>query len=573
MFEQKQQNLFSKPTQVQKTASVMDTTNPFLNNVVKNQSKGINPQGSIKLSTTGSAFVDQFAKATDYRKARSFQEISADMSNLWAKNPMLTLALTFYFRMITRMVTLWHGVKTSTTQRGQGLKHEGVFRMIWIAVNQPTTFWKNIPLFIAIGSWKDIIVMLSYDLQYNGWKGRKLDWDLFGKLILAGLENPNSSELLKKYLPTIRPNSKCNTLESQADNIIAKWICSLLFGAGEGVDSLKASHYKKYRKLKSSGTAHEWQQLISQNRMFEIDFNTIHGRALAQLVSGKFLANNKLEDAYQKWIEQQPVAKYTGYVYELLAPVKSGYSNNSLKKYQEETINKQFYGLLETAKKGMNQNSSLLVVVDSSSSMTAPVPGTKVSSYDVAKAMALFFSYLLKGPFEKAWMEFNGNATLKFWKGNTPVENLQNDRSEAYGSTDLQSVTRVFMDMKRQGVEEEFFPTGILCVSDGCFNSTGRNQSNYDTIISGLKKAGFSSSFIKNFKVIFWDIPNNYYGGNTYRFEDFADREGLFHMSGLDPAAVAFITGVEGKDKPLPKSSEELFLAAMDQEVLNLLEI
>ena len=46
------------------------------------------------------------------------------------------------------------------------------------------------------------------------------------------------------------------------------------------------------------------------------------------------------------------------------------------------------------------------------------------------------------------------------------------------------------------------------------------------------------------------------------------------HISGLDGAVVAFITGtVVQKNKPLPKTSEELFLAAMDQEVLNMLEV
>jgi hypothetical protein len=49
-------------------------------------------------------------------------------------------------------------------------------------------------------------------------------------LILVGLENPNHSELIKKYLPQIKSNSQCTTLEAQADNLIGKWICSLLFG-------------------------------------------------------------------------------------------------------------------------------------------------------------------------------------------------------------------------------------------------------------------------------------------------------------------------------------------------------
>lgn len=564
MFNSKKEKLFTtsatKPNQFIKAA---------LKESVKTNSLG---NGALKYTTTNSDFVDQFANATNYRNPRSYQEIEKDMSLLWSQNELNTVSLTFYLRMITRTVQLPDGTKTSTTQRGQGLKHEGIFRMMWFAINKPDIFWSNINLFISIASWKDIIVLLSYDLQYHGWENRVLDWNKFGQLLLSGLENPNVSELVKKYLPAIKSNSKCKTLESQADNIIAKWICSLLFGGKTTEDNYK--NYSKYRKLKSSGTAHQWQQLISQGKLLSIDFNTVHGRALAQLVSGKFLANNKLEEVYQTWIVSKPIAKYTGYVYELLQPVKTGYRNSILKPYQVDTINKQFYGIIENAKTGMNPNDSgLLVVVDSSSSMVDEVAGTKATSYDIAKSMALYFSYLLKGVFSDTYMEFNDKAGLIKWKGKTPVEKLQNDSCQAYGNTNFQSVAKTFSDLLSQGVPESDFPTGILCVTDGCFNSVGDNKTNFSTLKTNLLNAGFSKIYVDNFKVVLWDIPNGYYGGTPQTaFEDFADAPNLFHISGLDGSAIAFLTGVNGKTTT-PKNSQELFEAAMDQEILKLITI
>ena len=569
MFDSKLTNLFTENEKTgNKKTSVMSTDNKFLKAALKETNSTTElGNGAKKYTTTGSDFVDQFANATNYRNPRNYSDVSTDMSVLWEQNPKMALSLTFYLRMITRQVQYADGSKSSVVQRGQGLKHEGIFRMMWVAINHPDVFWDNIPLFISIGSWKDIILMLSYDLQYNGWKNRALDWNKFSHLIMAGLENPNTSELLKKYLPQIKANNKCKTVESQADNMIAKWICSFLF------DGEKISNYRKYRLLKSSGTAHEWQKLISQRKMFNINFDTIHGRALAQLVSSKFLAKNGLETKYEEWIKSKPVAKYTGYVYELLAPVQSGYRPNELKSYQEYTINKQFYGMIEQAEKDMDTNSSLLVVVDTSSSMTSKVPGTNTTSYNVAKSMALYFSYLLKGKFNKAWMEFNDNATLKFWKGETPVECLQNDRSEAYGSTNFMSVANVFYDLKMQGVPENEFPTGILCVSDGCFDSLSSNRTNFNEFIAFLRKAGFSKEYVDNFKVILWDIPNYFYGCKPQTaFEDFADTPNLYHISGLDGSVVAFING-DGKEKKTPKTSEELFLSAMNQESLNKLVI
>lgn len=545
-------------------------TNTFLKQGYKQSAKTKSfGNGAVKFITTGNDFVDQFGKVSQYKAQRPFQEISKDTQLLWSQNKFMALCFIFYIRIITRKVTLSDGKCTKTTQRGQGLKHEGIFRMMWVALNDPEVFWKNIPLFISIGSWKDIIAMLSYDLQYNGWKNRVLDWDSFGKLILAGLENSNTTNLVKKYLPQIKANKQCKTLEAQADNIIAKWLCSLLFGAKEN----QYGFYKQYRKMKVSGTAHKWQQLISRGQHNLIDFNTVHGRALAQLVSGKYLKNQHLEEVYEKWIMNKPVAKYTGYVYELLSPVKNGYDNVNLKRYQKETINKQFYGLIETAKQGMLPNDSgLMVVVDTSSSMTSNVPGTKMSSYDVAKSMALYFSYLLKGVFSKSWMEFNDSAVLKKWAGNNPVDNLQNDNSEAYGSTNFQSVTKLFVSLFKKGVPISDFPKGILCLSDGCFNHAGGNKTNREKMLKVFEKEGFPKDYINNFKIILWDIPNSYYGTPQTTFEEFADAPNLFHISGLDGSAVAFITGVEAQ-KYEPKTNEELFAAAMNQEIMGLLSV
>lgn len=47
--------------------------------------------------------------------------------------------------------------------------------------------------------------------------------------------------------------------------------------------------YRRYARLKSSGTAHEWQQLISKGKYDLIRFETIHGRALTILARSKFL--------------------------------------------------------------------------------------------------------------------------------------------------------------------------------------------------------------------------------------------------------------------------------------------
>src|SRR5574344_663192 len=99
------------------------------------------------------------------------------MKELWDIDPMYTLKLLFYIRLITRKIKFHNGTETSKVQKGAGLRHEAFMRMLWLAVNHSETFYKNLPLFITIGSWKDIIQLISYDLQYHGWDNKVLDFD------------------------------------------------------------------------------------------------------------------------------------------------------------------------------------------------------------------------------------------------------------------------------------------------------------------------------------------------------------------------------------------------------------
>lgn len=529
--------------------------------------------GAKKYTTTGDPFVDQFGKASNYRKPRTFAEVSKDMETLWNTNPRLAVCMVFYLRMITRVVQFFTGEKTETSQKGQGLKNEGMMRMLWIAMHHPDTFYKNISLYISVASWKDIFQMLQLDLEYHTWKDKKLDWSKFGKLLVAGLNNPNTSELVKKYMPQIKSKGAINTTAALAKTMTAKWLCSVIFGGKQ--DDYR--NYKNYRQLKSSGTAHSWQKLISQRAFEDINFDTIHGRALAQLANGKFLNNHNLTARYNKWIESKPTAKYTGYVYELFQPLgtRSRMSTRALQKHQISTINKQFLELVDKAQ-GQAGTSRLIGVLDSSASMFALAHGTKVSAYSVGKSMCLFLSYMLKDtPFANHFLEFSNETTMKQWKGNTPIEQMVNETSSEVAGTNFQSVPKHFVKMLKAGVPESEFPTGIVCFSDGCFNQSGKknNKTNFVKLKQRLLKGGFSKKYVDNFLVILWDIPNSWYSskGQT-SFEGSADTPSLIHVSGLDPSAIALVTGAKSVDD-IPKTSEEMMNAALSQEVMQMIEV
>lgn len=146
----------------------------------------------------------------------------------------------------------------------------------------------------------------------------------------------------------------------------------------------------------------------------------------------------------------------------------------------------------------------------------------------------------------------------------------------------LPDIIDLLISIKRKGVPESDFPTGLLLISDNELDPAKRgwkatrtnDSSNFQVAIDRLRQAGFSNEYVSNFKLIMWDIPNYCYGkGNKVKFEDFADAPNFFYMSGYDPSAVSFIMGGNKPEAKIPTNAEELMRVALNQELLNRLVI
>lgn len=570
MFNSKKKQLFDI-SEKETSENKLITQDPFLRAAIKSDTV-LSGNLSDKIKTMGSSFLDQFASASKYKEPRSYADISKDMSTLWGKDPLLTIKFTVYLRLITRIPTILNGDKLEKSHKGQGLKHESIMRMIWLFVNHPKEFIDNLNIFVIAGSWKDLITMMKYDAMYNG-HDHSFDWNILIEFIKEGLMNPETSNLIRKYLPTIRTKKKCTTIEAQANNVVAKALCHSFFG-GKEYDN-PGRFYRLYRKTKSSGTAHEWQQLISKRRFKDINFGTIAGRALQKLVNSKFLENQGLEKKYESWLDTQPTAKYTGYVYELFAPFQGVYNAIlPIKPYQKKTINAQFQELLNKAELKTEDN-SFICVLDSSMSMSSAADGTTTHAYTVAKTMTLFFSELLKGRFHEHYFEFSSDTELRKFEGETYYDKYVNSDSRINANTNFISVADKFVEiLKSETLLEDDFPKGILCLTDGEFDRTHdftRKNTELDKFRKKLLNGGFSKEFVKNFKIVLWDIPNGYYGKSEVKFEALGDEANTFHIGGLDGSIVSFLIEGEVKDgkAQTPQSTEELFLAAMNQELMN----
>ena len=579
MFNTKKTSLYAEKSKASVQPDVLaKDANIFEQEMYAQQHTTYSENGAMKLITTGNPLVDDFGRLGMYRAPRGVNRTFETMERLYAVDPLLAVKEMAYLRLITRDIK--YQTETFKAQRGQGLRSEFLSRLMWLVIHHKATFQKNLLLFISIGSWQDFFDLLELDLSYihNG-RNHVLDWNWMLAFLANYLQDSEQCNLIKKYLPQIKNAKRCTTLHSQCTNYIAKKIANYLF-EGE-----KDRIYAQYRHLKASGTAHQWQQAISRKDFANINFNAIAGRALQKLTNSKFLENQGLEKKFEKWMEAQPIAKFTGYPYELFKNIATGYCSTwncktiNLKNYQKMAINKQFMSLIETAKQNMNRDSKFICAIDTSGSMTEDATGTGISAAVVAKSMAVYFSYLLEGKFANTFLEFEDRCAIHSFKGSTPLEKFQTHCGSNWGSTNFLSVADLFCNLKNKGYKEEDFPTGVICVSDGEFGPSNRyyygesnpEASNFNMFLQKLRNAGFSEEFVSNFKLVLWDVPR----GQSPKFEALANRENFFYMSGFDPAGIAFLTGKEMHDKTLaaPKTAEELFYVAMDQEILNRIEL
>ena len=511
-------------------------------------------EGAVKYATTGNEFVDEFGSLARYKKPREYDEVANTCMRLWQIDPLEFLKITFYLRLISRAPKLFNG-KQLDKHVGQGLKAEFRMRMFWLAEQHPETFNKNLEFIITVGSWNDIFEILGLDLAYNGRK-HGFNWIQTLRFIHNGLISNTQTNLVRKYLPTVRSNKYRTTLQQEINSVIGSTIAHYMF---------KTNPLKYYRMMKSGGTAHEWQQHISQRHYYKIDFNRVPGRVLEWFArtnetGTSFVERHGLSAKFNEWLDSQSIAKFTGYPYELFA-----HCNTPIEK---KLVHKQFEQLLQN----MDDIPNFIVGLDISGSMTSKAIGCNMSAYNVGKAIALYYSMHLKGKLKGYFMTFSDHAKLEKFEGETYADMFNNYNAGYFGSTNPVDMAHLICKLHTAyGVPEMNMPKGCLLISDGEFQRYG-NSTTFNKFKEVLATT-FSERFVNDFKLVLWDIPNSYYGNTTPKFETQASTTNFYQISGFDPAALKFLFNIDPKTNKTPMTSEELYQAAMNQEVLNLLRV
>ena len=503
----------------------------------------------------------------------------AEQAQIWAENAEAALRFPFYLRMVTRKVKVNANNETDKVQNGQGARDEAFKRLLWIAKEHSETFYNNIWILPLVGSWKDMWTLMFYDIKEDL---NVINQKAMFEIIAQGLLCDTHVDLVKKYMPRIESRSKCTTEWNQITNDLAK-----------GFAKHMGLSYKEYNKTKSSGTAHTFQKLICSRNYDALNWNHIPGRALNLLVTSKFLSNHNLKDNYTQWILQQPVAKFTGYVFELARKLREargsrGYYSGSktIPVEVKHTLDAQFKGLVDKARADGKITENVWCCLDTSGSMNQLVKGLKdVYCSDIATSLALFFSDLNSGPFHNKLIMFDNVSTPYDMVGESFCDRVLNLPRVGCGGTNFQSAVDVIIDIRKQHPEIplEEYPTTVLVVSDMEFNSLNRSwsggrihqtETNYEYSKNALKEV-FPSDFVDNMKFIWWDCVARH---GVNHFEGDSITPGCTFLSGFDGSIISTLLGdtrvVDERTGQIRQmTAEELVAKALNQEILTYVKL
>ena len=537
--------------------------------------------GAKTYVTTSSALVDQFGKAGNFRH-RDLHEVFSDQAKIWGEDAESALRFPFYLRLVTRKVKVNPKNETEKVQNGQGARDESFKRLLWIAKEHPSDFYDNIWVLPLVGSWKDLWILMFYDIKENL---NVIDKDRIFEIIKQGLLCDTHVDLVKKFMPRIKSKSKLTTDWNTITNDLAK-----AFAKYVGIT------YKQYNKTKSSGNAHTFQKLICAREYDKLNWNHIPGRALNLLVGSKFLSNHDLKDKYVEWIMKQPVAKFTGYPFELARRLRNARGSrwgwgakDTLPIEVKHTIDAQFKGLVEKARSDGKITENVWCCLDTSGSMNQPVNGLKdVYCSDIASSLAVFFASLNSGAFHNKVIMFDNVSTPHDMVGESFCDRIMSLPSVGCGGTNFQSAVEEIVKIRKEHPEIplEDYPTTILVVSDMEFNPISyswigyrspreERETNFEYSKETLKTV-FPSDFVDNMKFIWWDCVARH--GVTH-FEGDSITSGCTFFSGFDGSIISMLLGEDSKvvdektGKTRQLTAEELVSKALSQEILTYIQL
>ena len=440
----------------------------MLNYLKQEANRTYTENGAVTNRSTGSELLDLFAAVGALRRADE-QEITDRFLRAWTEDKDLAMKLLFYARDV----------------RG-GLGERRVFRAVlrWLAVNEPKSLVKNLPLIAEYGRWDDAVTLLDSPVKAAvvDLLKEQLDKD---QEALKQEDAPVS--LLGKWLPSINAH---NEETVRLGRLLAKEL-----GLSE----------REYRKILSALRA---RIRILENNLREKDysFDYVKQPSKAMFKYRKAFARNDREryTEFLQRVQKGEATLHTGTLlpYELVDPYLGGNGRSFLMPLTPEeaqTLNTTWAALEDFA-----TDENALAIVDTSGSMywsNSPKPAS------VALSLGLYFAERAKGPFRNHFIEFSAHPELIELKGEAFVEKLRYISSfNEVANTNLEAVFELILSAAvKNNVSQEDLPQKLYIISDMEFDACMDNAS--ATIFENARKR-YAKHGYELPQIVFWNVES-----------------------------------------------------------------
>lgn len=440
----------------------------MLNYLKQEANRTYTENGAVTNRSTGSELLDLFATVGALRRADE-QEITDRFLRAWTEGKDLAMKLLFYARDV----------------RG-GLGERRVFRAVlrWLAVNEPKSLVKNLPMIAEYGRWDDAVTLLDSPVKAAvvDLLKEQLDKD---QEALKQEDAPVS--LLGKWLPSINAH---NEETVRLGRLLAKEL-----GLSE----------REYRKILSALRA---RIRILENNLREKDYSFDYAKqpSKAMFKYRKAFARNDREryTEFLQRVQRGEATLHTGTLlpYELVDPYLGGNGRSFLMPLTPEeaqTLNTTWAALEDFA-----TDENALAIVDTSGSMywsNSPKPAS------VALSLGLYFAERAKGPYRNHFIEFSAHPELIELKGETFVEKLRYIASFCeVANTNLTAVFDLVLSAAvKNSVPQEDLPQKLYIISDMEFDACVNNAS--ATVFENARKR-YAEHGYELPQLVFWNVQS-----------------------------------------------------------------
>ena len=503
--------------------------------------------------STNNSLLDLFGQLNSYEY--DYEELSQTLDLCWEEDKVKTLRLIAYGGAITRT-----SYNNSTEVKGAGLKDFRVKALRWLYLNHRDVFLSNLLGWVETTSWS-----LFWHKEFVDCWVKNKD-SVLANFIASCLV---SDHLARKYLPRYKTKSNINRAQKEENRLYKHRRNRGL----ELVARYLGMTMPELMKLKSEGTAHKWQQQISEQNYEGINFDNLPGKVLTWITKTddkgqSFLSRHGLESKFIDWLDSKDNLKTTSYLHELANPLINEYGQvKPISKVEKFTINKQVQTLLD---KSTSSPLNVMPLLDTSGSMATKVANS--SALCICLALGVYFSMTNTGDFKNTVMMFDTYCRSLKLRGSFVDRIKQIMKSEtAWGNTNFQSAVDKLIEIKESNpnISDDSFPDVMLVISDMAFDSCGSNSTNHTTAVKKLKNAGVKVP------VFLW-----WYVRSTGSFEVKADNNGVILYSGFDPAGVDmilsgdFMQELESQGKTIQDiTPQEAMNKILDQDWLHLFTV